>query len=513
MTEKELPTQNCIKSDTENTIKKDDKVIFESEIDVVVTDSNREFKRDFEPSMKRISRLSIFRSRFNESSSQNIFVSQKEFIENIKKNSMNIDKHKKPKKIDPKIFENLLIFIKCYLLPHIFASSSTILVLFIQSKYGKGCFLPPNCLCDNQIIYKIYDAFKDIVYFYVFLILTCVSNDFIETKKAKIYIFLSCSLFLLFYYIIMDENFLIDIYIYLFMMFLKIGTEIYFLKKRKKNDIFKTVLKLNIVYIVIYVNYLFFSLCLINMKLLLTSIDKDYGKLAQFLISCYTITLTYILEKVHLIYADMIFTRNQENKMAIFLSSFMMLSYVFGISVSNIIHMNMENIESFFWVTSYLNVLTTSFLSVNVVRYSFWKVKNIIVEKCSKKDKIKVEPKKLQNLKKIRNMVAETSLDMLFITSIRPIILFLSGKWLAKYGNAKLFKNCEYDYDENYFFIDISGLIAIIFMNFFITFLICLYSSLKKQKIIYYRDNFKIFNLYILFLMHFFYEATLTVFY
>ena len=238
--------------------------------------------------------------------------------------------------------------------------------------------------------------------------------------------------------------------------------------------------------------------------------------LEQFVISSYIIVLTFMLWKVHLIYADLIYSNNENDKFTIFLSSTMMLSYLFGIPASNVLSLTFGTVESYFWLISYSNVLTTNFLNINILKFIFLKLKNFLCYKQQKKTQIRIQKtnsKKNNQNEAILNLISETTLDMIFVTSIRPLILYYSGKWMGKYGNSKLFKNCEYDYDPAYFVIEPFGLFSIIFMNFFVVGLICLYSIVKKNKILHYRNNFSLSNIYILFLMHSFYEASLTVFY
>lgn len=483
-------------------------ICFETE-DSLKTDNNLASERLSKVSIatkKEESEKNLILLNFTSKTSQKDAESDKNVIESVIYLT-------KPKKKWENYIQNALIFLKCYLFPHAIAASFTLIMLFAQTKFNKGCFLPPNCTCDNNIGLKIFDSIKDFIFFYMFLLLTSVNNDFIEHRIAKLGLILIVLMFLVCYYIIVDENTISDIYIYIFLFLAKISLEYYYLRKSKRNDIKKCLFKLNIVYIVIYSNYIFYSFFLVNMREYFQSHDNEYGKtLAQFIISAYTIVLTYLLEKVHLIYADLVYSKNEHNKIAIFLSSTMMLCYVFAIPASYLLHMNIGNIATYFWMISYCNVLSTSFLHINIVRYSFWKLKNFIMEKCCKGKK-EIYLIKIENNQKILDTVAKSSLDMLFVTSFRPIILFYCGKWLAKYGNAKLFKNCQYDFNEDYFFIEPFGLFSIVGINFLVVGLICLYSLVSKKKIIHYRNNFSLFNLYILILMHIFYEATLTVFY
>ena len=234
------------------------------------------------------------------------------------------------------------------------------------------------------------------------------------------------------------------------------------------------------------------------------------SNLFQFIISAYTFGLTYVLGKVHFVYAHFIIARNKDNTLAIYLTSAFILSYLIGIPASNFFHLELGNWASYFWFFSYANVLTTNFLNSNLMKETYLKIKNIC---CKKENNNNSQINSFTESKTVFNMISKTTLDMMFITSIRPLILFYTKRWMGKYGNSKLFKNCEYEYDERYFKIEMFGLYSMISINFMIVSLICGYSLITKKKVLHYRDNLKIFNLYILFLMNCFYEATLTVFY
>ena len=407
-----------------------------------------------------------------------------------------------------------LIFLKCYLLPHVLVAFITILVIIIQNALNKGCFLPPNCLCNNDIGLKVRDMLRDYFSFYVFLFLICTIHSLIDTKLAKSFVFISMFLFMLGYYIMMDEKLIIDIYIYLFLMLVKTSTEYYCLRKDKNNKgIGIQILKLNLVYIILYINYIFYTFLLMNMKqYIIANIQWDGGKnLVQFIISVYTIALTFLLDKIHFGSALFLISKSPENHKAIILSSSIMLCYLIGIPASNLLHLEIGSLASYFWLFSYSNVLTTCFLNINGMKFIYLKVKQLLTVK--KEAGNNTDLSKNTENKFIFNMVSKTALDMMFITSIRPIILFYTKRWMGKYGNSKLFKNCQYEYDENYFQIEMFGLFSMIFLNFFIVSSICVYSAVTKKKVLHYRDNLKLFNIYILFLLHCFYEATLTVFY
>jgi len=158
------------------------------------------------------------------------------------------------------ITKKFLIFVKCYLIPHILVAFFTILVIIFQNLSGKGCFLPPNCLCNNDLGLKFRDTMKDFFFFYMFLVLICISHDVISSKYAKFFILFSMFVFLIIYYLLVDEQMIVDIYIYLFLMVIKVSTEFYFLRKdNNKKEIWKNLLKMNVVCIVVYSNYILYK--------------------------------------------------------------------------------------------------------------------------------------------------------------------------------------------------------------------------------------------------------------
>lgn len=415
--------------------------------------------------------------------------------------------------------KNTLIFLKCYFLPHAFVAFLTIMIIFLQSLSGKGCFLPPNCLCENNLGLKFRDANKDYFFFYVFLALTCCSTHYFPTVFSRILPLVAIYIFLVGYYILVDEKKLVDLYLYAFCFIIKISLEIFFLRKNDRHFIYRKLFKLNAIFVLFYINYMFYIFILVSMRDYFEDNVKNGRLLGQFVISSYSIFLTYVLMKAHFVYASLVFAKDQNDKLPIFLSSSMMLCYLIGIPASNLLHLKIYNVESYFWLISYLNALSTNFLNWNIIKYVFEKFKYYL---CKKFKKNYLEDSKMNKTtdtiiqspfrKIILNIISESVLDMMFISSFRPLILFLSRKWLAKYGNSKLFKNCDYDYDTNYFPIEPFGIFSTLFMNFFFVGLICCIGMISNRKLLHYRDNFNFLNIYILFLMHVFYEATLTVF-
>ena len=77
-------------------------------------------------------------------------------------------------------FQKMLFFSKKFLTCHLISGLFSLLFIAIQNKYSKYCYLPPNCICNDDFEVKIFTSVKEYFTYWIIYILAIIQALFLK---------------------------------------------------------------------------------------------------------------------------------------------------------------------------------------------------------------------------------------------------------------------------------------------------------------------------------------------
>lgn len=415
--------------------------------------------------------------------------------------------------------QKMLFFCKKFVTSHIISGFFSLLFIAIQNKYSKYCFMPPNCLCHDDIVVKIYTAFKEFFSYWIIYIMAIIQAVFLKdffqdkTNKFKIFFFLTTSLSAFLFVVFSKENYYYPVILYAEFLILVFILELYFLLKIKsfKKAIFDF-LQINQVGIVIFVNYIFYAFFYkrVNDAIIESFPDKFSQNIINLYISIYTLIVTYILKIFVINYSVFLIKTNKRNTYAIISMMRISLCLFMSIPAANLVKMKIDDWGGWVLLFSYGNFLLGFYFKIDIANYIFSKVKKCFRAQSPRR----LSRESVKNYSYVKKLFSGCVLDVQLICCFRIIILYLSNRWFGAYTNGIYYKDCSFEINEDAFEISQWGFIALILINTILALFIFFYMIKMKNLLILYKikHNF-LYNVYFLFLTHCYFEANLNMFY
>jgi len=418
-------------------------------------------------------------------------------------------------------FSKMLFFLKKFIIYHIFSAFLSLVFMGIQKAYGKYCFLPPNCLCHDELVIKVYTAFKDYFTYWLLYIIAIIQSVIIrdlfheKTNFMKILYFSLSSIFTFFYLIFYPEATFRSIYIYLYYLLLVFCMEVYTFRKMKLifKEGFWYFMKINQVAFVMFFNYAFylFFYQLINASILDNLSYKNSKNIINLYISLYTLIVSFFLKKFVLIYAEFLIKLNQRNTYAIINIMRITLCVFMSLPAANLLKFDRYDWGGWLLLVSFGNFLLSFYFKIDCLDIFLNLIRRLrktplqLTKKTSEDIKIKTY---------IEKLFSGCVLDIQLISCFRLTILFCSNHWAVGAMNGDYYKDCSFEINEKEFVMSIWGLLALVIINVSLAIFIFLYMIKMKNLIILYKikHNF-LYNVCFLYFTHSFFEANLNMFY
>ena len=417
--------------------------------------------------------------------------------------------------------KKLLFFIRKFLISHLCAASITILLILIQNLYGKYCYMPPNCLCQDDIQIKTFVFFKEFfsywMLFIVFFIQSVFTSQLFPEKtslKKGLFVLIS-AIYSFFWILFSSERNYIPLLHYLFLLFLSFVFEL--------NEIIKTsqtakekllvFLKINQFAFVLFINYLFYLFVYQTINtVLLMEFDEEFAKnIISFYISIYTLTITYLLKRVVLNYSQFLIKISKRNTHAVISSMRAALCLFISIPAANMLKMNIFDWGGWFLIISYGNFLIGFYFKVDFFGVFIEKIKIFFMKKGVI---VKIDLEYEKNRIYIEKLLSGCVLDVQLVCCLRILILYISQRWSGAFLRGQFYKNCSFEIESKEFQINAWGIVALVTINVSLAIFVFFYMIKRQNQLILYKIKHNYFaNVYLIFLNHFYIEAMINMFY
>ena len=417
----------------------------------------------------------------------------------------------------------MLFFLKKFIIYHIFAALLSLLFIGIQGKYSKYCNMSPNCFCNDDLLVKVFVAFKEFFIYWIIYIIAIIQSAIIrdlfheKTTLMKIIFFCLSSIFTLFYVILTPEENYTSLYVYMFYMFLVFTMEFYSFYRIKLSlkKAVLTFLKINQVAFLIFFNYIFYRYFYksINDSILTHMSSNNSKNIINLYLSLYTLVISFFLKKFVLIYSEFLILLNQRNTYAVINIMRITLCLFMSLPAANLLKFDIYDWGGWLLLLSFGNFLMGFYFKIDFLDILFKLIKKIF--KISQNLDLKrrtTEEIKCKNY--IEKLFSGCVLDIQLVSCFRLIILYCSKHWGASYINTQFYKDCSFEVEGSLFIMSLWGVMSILIINVSLAVFIFFYMIRMRNLLILYKikHNF-VYNVYFLFLTHMFFEANLNMFY
>jgi len=419
--------------------------------------------------------------------------------------------------------KKILFFIRKFVISHICAALLSAFFILIQEYYGKYCYMPPNCLCHDDLRIKTYVFFKEYVSYWMIYIIFFMQSIFTNQLFSQSSFFkkglflLIATLFSCFWIVFSSESNYSPLFHYIFLILLCFIFEIYELLKKSQNskEKFMIFIKINQFAFVIMLNYMFYLFIYEKVNsVLLYKFGEEYAKnVINFYISIYTLTITYCLKRIVLNYSKFLIKLSRRNTQAILHAMRSALCLFISFPASNILKMKISDWGGWFLICSYGNFLMGVYFKVDFFGILIEQIKKIF----KKKEKKNAEQKDFVDEKNriyIEKLLSGCVLDIQLICCLRMLILYFGKRWSGSFFRGEFYKNCKFEIDNDEFQINAWGIIVLVLINMSLAIFVFFYMIKKQNQLILYKikHNFLV-NVYMIFLNHEFLEAMINMFY
>ena len=188
------------------------------------------------------------------------------------------------------------------------------------------------------------------------------------------------------------------------------------------------------------------------------------------------------------------------------------LCFLFSINVSNALKIVNSQWGSWILIISYVNFIFLGYTRIDILSYLILKsISYLCIKKKEKnlKKEVQSEEDKInkQNIEKADRLFSGSLLDLTFVSNSCIFIWLFSNRWRFYYTYPPLYKNCKFEISSQ-FFMAKAGWMTVIFVNFFLTSLIILYSKITKKIVFEYKITKSLIkNILGLFLVHSMFEG------
>ena len=419
------------------------------------------------------------------------------------------------------ILQKLIFFLKKFLISHILSALLSVLFIIIQTEYGKYCYMAPVCICNDDLTTKTYVSIKEYFSYWIIWILSLIQSVFIrdiyqnQTNYFKVMFFVIVTTFTFFWVIFSKEANYIPLIHYVVLLLANFFFQFWGLFRLKKSFKEKILIfmKLNQLPFIIFFNYLFFLFLYrkINESLIARFSETVAMNLVNLYISFYTLAFTYSLKKMLLNYSQYLIKLSHRNTQTIINLMRILLTLFVSIPTANLLKMDIRDWGGWFLIVSYINIMMGFYFKVDFMRFFFEKIKLCITHA---KTESKINPLDEKNRIYVQKLLCGCVLDVQLICCFRLIILYVSNRWEGAFFEPKFYLNCEFEINRENFHINLWGVVILVVLNVLMAVFIFFYMIKKKNLIILYKikHNF-LYNVYLVYLSHVFFEAMINMFY
>ena len=413
--------------------------------------------------------------------------------------------------------EKFAYFMENFFISHCLVVTLSIVKIIIQNHFYANCWMRNVCQCPTQFQTKVYSAIL-YFFFHLNLLVMAVSEISIEinfskelVRKLVFYLFFASSFLFCFVYLLsIDLMNAVPMYGFLILFGLILGMKRLFEWKQVLPWI-KHTLKTNTVSVLIFGHYYLMTRIFPQLNsLLIDEFGHDLGmnliRLYQFFY--FKIFSAFGIWLFHL-YNNCILAFNYNNYSSTIFSIRLLSVFFVSVPVAGIITMDdFKQWGGWLLIFSYALFVFTYYTRVDFSWIALKKILGFLHLRKGESEEEK-STEESENDVLCSHLISGCLIDLVFLINSRLVVLMITKRWMTFPVHEVFYLNCGFEISPR-FTMNNFGAFAIILVNFLISIVVIVYMRCKNEKILDYKKPKKYLqNIYVLFLLHGFFEGCL----